>query len=190
VTELQGEEVEAQEVEERAPQRRSFAQGGGGADRNRRPQQGRSERPYRSQDRGGRFGPPQAKGAEKPRGGGQPQQDRFAQRPQRGTFKGPEREDRGTTKRFGRMEPRGGNPDRFERPKKGRFEKFEKPQGSRVEDKRRPPPPPQPWEKKDDDEVPPKRAATQDQGPATSGGFDARAVLDRLWRERGGGKKR
>ena len=46
---------------------------------------------------------------------------------------------------------------------------------------RRDPPPAQPWErKKPEDEERQEEAAPKQ-------GFDPRAVLDRLWRERGGG---
>lgn len=214
VLELEGAEVEAQEVE--AP-RRSFdrrpARGGGGDFRGRGRGQERESRgggdrggdrgdkkQWRSQDRGGRFGPSKGKSQDsRPSrfGGAQrtaeaPAQ-RHEQRPSRG-FRGNERAEQGSTQRFGRIDPRGGNPARFERPEKGRFEKFEKtdkrPQGARFADRpRRAQPPPQPWEKKpeptEEDERPRK---SEDQQQQQAGGkFDARAVLDRLWRERGGG---
>lgn len=51
---------------------------------------------------------------------------------------------------------------------------------------RREPPPPQAWEKDEKKEREEKKSE-RDEAPRQ---FDARSVLDRLWRERGGGKKR
>lgn len=112
-----------------------------------------------------------------------------------------ERDDSGTTRRFeepprgekssrrfeskssARAEPKG---NRRSDDRGGRFEKPSRrmePRGtarSFVQEKpRREAPPPQPWDRKKDDEERP-----QEERPKQ--GFDARAVLDRLWRERGG----
>lgn len=86
----------------------------------------------------------------------------------------PERDDVGTTRRFEtpassrRMEARG----------TARSFVKEKP--------RREPPPPQAWEKDEKKEREEKKSE-REEAPRQ---FDARSVLDRLWRERGGGKKR
>ncbi len=85
----------------------------------------------------------------------------------------PEREDTGTTRRFGATAP---PPGRMEG--KGTARSFVK----EKERTRRDPPPPQPWEKSKKADEP-----ARDESPRQ---FDARSVLDRLWRERGGGKKR
>lgn len=81
------------------------------------------------------------------------------------------------------MDPRSESRDRSERPAKGNFDRFG---ASRRDKPRREQPPPQPWDVK-------KAPDEEEQGgeaPAQSSKFDARAVLDRLWKERGGGKKR
>jgi hypothetical protein len=90
--------------------------------------------------------------------------------PGRGKPPGPERAEVGSTRRFEVEDNRpsrrfdGGRPDRDQR--------------------RRESPPPQAWEKKPQAEEPEKPK------PA-GGGFDVRATLDRLWKERGGnGRKR
>jgi ribonuclease R len=121
---------------------------------------------YRSQDRGGRFGAPsKAKSSSR--------DDRFSRdvppsarptHPARGQQHHAERPDEGTTRRFEPSKRFGGE--------KGSA-KFGKAS-------RREAPPPQVWEKK------PETEETEEQ-PKPRGGFDARATLDRLWRERGGG---
>lgn len=115
------------------------------------------DKKYRSQDRGGRFG-----------GGGRdvPSSARPTHpNPGRGrTPPAVEREDAGTTRRFEASrrynDQGGGRPDRTQ--------------------SRREAPPPQAWEKK------PEVEETEEK-PKPQGGFDARATLDRLWKERGGG---
>ncbi|MFT3708632.1 MAG: ribonuclease R [Archangium sp.] len=205
VQELEGAEVEAHEPEVRQERPRF---GGGGRDRGQQKQ-------WRSQDRGGRYGPPKKEDRgggrrfggssqrdDRPRhddrggkrfGGGSTQREEKPRHEQqsgpRSKFGGSsERDDRGSTKRFGRMEPRSNN-DRSERPQKGNFDRFASSSSASRRDKpRREQPPPQPWDKKPD-----APEEEQSAGVAESSGprkFDARAVLDRLWRERGGGGKK
>jgi ribonuclease R len=108
--------------------------------------------------------------------------------PKSSRYSGARNDDAATTSRFGKMEPRATAPDRpsrrLEASKPSRFSGGERPSrfGRGEQDRRREPPPPQPWEKKKDEAEPEERTPTR-----TPGGFDARAVLDRLWRERGGG---
>lgn len=83
----------------------------------------------------------------------------------------PEREDVGTTRRF-------------ETPPSRRMEGKGSARSFVKEKTRRDPPPPQPWDKK------PKAEEETDSEKSAPRQFDARSVLDRLWRERGGGKKR
>lgn len=205
--------------------KKSFGGGGGG----------RESRPYRSQDKGGRFGPKEESrgrpaqkdegrgagrfGNAKPSFSGKPAGrfgsgkstsrfggDRFAPPAPapakgRGRFsQGKENDDAGTTAgKFGRMDPRATAPDRpsarrFDSQKPSRFAGGERPASKfgRESDRRRSPPPPQAWEKKSDERDDARRGGGGDEAPAKSpgGGFDARATLDRLWRERGGGGKK
>lgn len=137
-----------------------------------------------SKSGGGKFG---ARGASKAGGrfgGEREERPQHEQSSGRATFKGRESDDRGTTKRFGRMDARSNQRDRSERPQSGNFDRF----GARREKPRREQPPPQPWDVK---KAPEDEQGGEGEAPAqSSSGFDARAVLDRLWKERGGGKKR
>ncbi|MFZ5440768.1 MAG: ribonuclease R [Myxococcota bacterium] len=191
VQELEGEAVESEPVEEprfeERPRRRFGAERGadrGGGQSRFGGKKGRGERPYRSQDKGGRFAPK----------GRTQRPEQRAERPSRrdsafskgrGQREQPEQRDLGTTKRFGRMEPRKERTDpRFARFEKREDQRTSRPQGARFfeERKRREQPPPQPWQQKREEE----REETE---PAAPKQFDARAVLDRLWRERGGKRK-
>ncbi len=115
----------------------------------------RGDRPYRSQDRGGRFGKGETPASARPT---HPNPGRGGSR-----TPGAETADSGSTRRF-------------ERPST-RFD--EKPSG-RMEQRRRESPPPQAWEKK-------PQVESKEEEPKPKGGFDVRATLDRLWKERGGG---
>ncbi|MGV3621585.1 MAG: ribonuclease R [Archangium sp.] len=97
-----------------------------------------------------------------------------AQSQDRGRFSSrrPEREDVGTTRRFDSAPSR-----RMEG--KGTARSFVK------EKPRREQPPPQAWEKKNDARE--EEKSEREEAPRQ---FDARSVLDRLWKERGGGRKR
>ncbi len=87
----------------------------------------------------------------------------------RGTSRGAERGGRGAS-RFGTQAPRGGRASSGGRTSPARVE--------------REVPVPRPIPREVVEERPPQRATTPTEPPA--GGFDARSVLDRLWRERGG----
>jgi hypothetical protein len=122
---------------------------------------GQGEKKYRSQDRGGRFGGAKSSSRDE-RSRDVPPAARPTS-PARGQQPRVERADEGTTRRF--------EPSRRFSDKGGA--KFGKAS-------RREAPPPQPWERK------PEAEETEEQ-PKPKGGFDARATLDRLWKERGGG---
>ncbi len=113
----------------------------------------RGDRPYRSQDRGGRFGKGEVPASVRPT---HPSPGRGGSR-----TPGAETADAGTTRRFDRGSTEEARP-------------------SRRMEQRRVGPPPQAWEKK----VP---VESTEEEPKPKGGFDARATLDRLWKERGGG---
>jgi len=199
VNELEGADVEVHEVEERAPRGRGGRNGkpqqtrhtamkavsdrfggpksksrgrfdekkGGRSqdDRSQKPRgrhfsEDRGEKKYRSQDRGGRFGAAKPSKSRDDRGSFPSARPTT---PARGQQNHPERADEGTTRRF---EPS----RRFSDKGGAQFGKTS----------RREPPPPQAWERKTETEE------TEEQ-PKPKGGFDARATLDRLWKERGGG---
>ena len=214
VTELEGAEVEAQEYDaDRPPSRGKPSQRGGGrgkpqtravamkavADRFGGP---KSKGRFGGADRGapksgGRFGGSDRGAARsggrfegKPKSGGRfggeekkyRSQDRRAApmarptAPDRGQGRapGPERADVGSTRRFERAPVEDSRPSR----------RFNDRGGGRPDhtSRRREGPPPQAWEK--------PKEEVRDEEPKPKGGFDARATLDRLWKERGGGKKR
>ena len=202
VNELEGADVEVHEVEERAPRGRGgrhgrpeqtrhqamkavsdrfggpkskargrFEEKKGGRSQDDRGQKPRGrhfkddrggEKKYRSQDRGGRFGASKTKSRDERFSRDVPPSARPTH-PARGQQHHVERADEGTTRRF---EPS----RRFSDKGSAKFGKAS----------RREAPPPQAWEKK------PETEETEEQ-PKPRGGFDARATLDRLWKERGGG---
>lgn len=120
------------------------------------------EKKYRSQDRGGRFGKS---------GGREEAPSARPTTPNPGRGRTPvEGADFGSTKRFGEAERQSrrfdGGPSRREKKQREREA-----------------PPPQPWEKAREE-----KGETREE-EARPKQFDARAVLDRLWKERGGGKR-
>ena len=118
------------------------------------------DRKYRSQDRGGRFG-------------GAPAARPTTPNPGRGGSRAPGKEsaDFGSTRRFEKAPAQDSRPPRRFNDKGGRVDPAQR---------RRESPPPQAWERKPVSEK-------TDEEPKPKGGFDARATLDRLWKERGGG---
>jgi hypothetical protein len=121
---------------------------------------GGGEKKYRSQDRGGRFG--RELPAARP----------TTPNPGRGRPPVTERADSGSTKRFDRAPVEDNRPSRrFNDKGGGRFDSSQR--------SRREGPPPQAWEKK-------PAVEKSEEEPKPKGGFDARATLDRLWKERGG----
>ncbi|MDP3157886.1 MAG: ribonuclease R [Archangium sp.] len=127
-----------------------------------------ADRKYRSQDRGGRFGKSEVPASARPT---HPNPGRGGSR-----TPGSETADSGSTRRFDRAPAEDTRPSR----------RFGEKSGGRMEQRRRESPPPQAWEKK----KPAAESSEEELKP--KGGFDVRATLDRLWKERGGGggKKR
>lgn len=104
---------------------------------------------------------------------------------------------RGRASGFGSKDKGGGRGGKQGRGKSGsafvRGERDERIQRWREEQgrPRSPQPPPQPWDRpspREDEPEPREPDVGEGEKPATGGGFDPRKVLDRLWKERGGGK--
>ena len=143
---------------------RGAAKSGGGRFGSKPGKSSGGDRPYRSQDRGGRFGGQDTSPSARP----------THPNPGRGGSRSPgsETADAGSTRRFDRAAEERSPSRRFGDKGGGRFDPREQ--------RRRESPPPQAWEKK-------PQVETSEAAPKPKEGFDARATLDRLWKERGGG---